>query len=347
VQVVYEVRTPQASADVDVLAYVDGLPYTPITAFGHQHKPLPGNTTFRFVAVNLPTSGSEAKPLLHSVQLLLTFGPDQIPISDTYVEFVVAPGGSSCPHDCSNAGVCHRGYCVCFDGFLGAACELSGERTAQGKDEEDPFTAYSGHIAGLLEQENAAQAAGSNYLSDASFRLVKETNTLLQQRDHETVHRLTAAAAANKRELQVFMAAWAEQEAEQDQDEEEDFLGLSHTAVDLQQYQQDIADLQEIQVKSIEVQADNFEERKRDHLQSIALKKAQRRAQWDTAKARNSFGLSQVETRNGPRVQIDQLSAAFSSTSGLVSSAVLDPSGNGGILVENSEIELLYSDIPR
>ena len=34
-------------------------------------------------------------------------------------------------------------------------------------------------------------------------------------------------------------------------------------------------------------------------------------------------------------------------TSGLVSSAVLDPSGNGGILVENSEIELLYSDIPR
>lgn len=64
------------------------------------------------------------------MQLYLMYKPEYAVLQIATVNVFVPTVGPGCTNsrDCSDQGVCYRGYCVCFDGFVGEDCSVKGEQ---------------------------------------------------------------------------------------------------------------------------------------------------------------------------------------------------------------------------
>lgn len=162
--------------------YVDGLPY-----------PRAGANTFTIAA-----GGDVSKTLKlfaltprakHSVMLVLTTDAGES-IATVQRHFSVSyMAGSGCTQDgagveCSANGVCHDGYCICFDGFFGTDCDtaLSDENGAISSTEIGSFVAskaYRDRVGAIaLDKIGKAKFVSSMLLEETTTALAREKASL-------------------------------------------------------------------------------------------------------------------------------------------------------------------------
>jgi hypothetical protein len=357
VQVMFEVRAP--SEDCEIVAYVDGEPHAAL-AEGDAGI-VPGNSTHRLLIVNL-RAGSSDQPLPHSVQLFLTWGEDQVPIGNAFVQFYVGYDAETCPNDCSGHGVCHHGYCVCFDGWVGTSCAHAG---GQPPADFEPMSTYASRINMQLEQAMASEAAGSAFVAEKSDSRLRVADKWMRATEVEARERLDEAAAHNRKEMQAFLAAQAAAAAGSEDQQALASTDWRSAFEDLDRSAQQLLDIATAKSKVLEHSFAEVERRLAEEAAAKALKAARLRSLWRTAKEKSIFNLQRLQTMNGPRVPIDQLerqectidrlhqiecqdtdaSESFEQAPGYFSHVYLDPHDN--IVTEEQEVENLYSDIPR
>ena len=353
VQVLFEVQSP--SAECGLFAYVDGEPHAAL-AEGDLGL-VEGNSTHRLVAVNL-RSGTAERPLPHSVQLFLTFGADQVPIGNAFVQFYVGYDADSCPNACSSHGICHHGYCVCFDGWVGEACDHAGGQAPTGFE---PMGTYSNRIGMQLEQEMAGEASSSAFASDKSNSRLRQADKWMKDTEISARARLDQAAAHNRKEMQAFLAAQAAAAAGAEGQQALATTDWKTAFEDLDRSAQVLLDIATAKAKVLEFSFAEVERRLEEEQAAKALKAARLRSLWRTAKEKSIFNLKRLQTMNGPRVPIDQLekqectvdrlhniecdhidaSADFEQSSGYFSHVYLDP--HDQIVTEEQEVQGLYS----
>jgi len=106
-----------APAYSKIRAYMNGKPY-PRAGANTFVKAAAGDYSTDLKVYSLPPSSKE-----HTLNLVLTTDTGD-PLAISTRSFVVDyQGGCGVDNACSGQGVCHSGYCVCFDGFYGSSCE--------------------------------------------------------------------------------------------------------------------------------------------------------------------------------------------------------------------------------
>jgi len=122
------ISTEKSPAYSRALVYVDGKPY-----------PREGHNVFTYKnAVDAADTSKIVKlyklstRVQHTVVVVLTTSKGEILGIDKSQFEVTYSGGckkDASGNECNNKGVCHEGYCVCFDGFFGLMCESAHAET--------------------------------------------------------------------------------------------------------------------------------------------------------------------------------------------------------------------------
>jgi hypothetical protein len=300
-----------APAGSKVHVYVDGLPY-----------PAKGANLISYAKGG--TSAAESvsvygmKPSVPHVVELLLLSKENIPLATEMIDFTVNYAGG-CANNCGGNGVCHHGYCVCFDGFAGTACEK---------------TDVDGKICDLDGKSNCVDASQYDFTPGAGF--ITYSKSLMQHERNESRYISELKLAANSEALSISDAKIKKgHEAVVDKlnkfvIENEGKMGK------LKDAQKDASDklhrkrdritttIQQMREESKRLQTYNTEQyletvralhegqrqmqndldiKRRDHF----IDMAKRHDEWVEIKERNDFKLNQLRTANGPLVPIAEL----------------------------------------
>lgn len=161
--------------------YIDGLPY-----------PRAGANTFTIAEGGDVTKNLKVYALTprakHSVMLVLTTD-DGESIATVQRHFSVSyMAGSGCTKvggvECSGQGVCHQGYCICYDGYFGTNCnnDLSDESGVISDAEIDDFEAgkaYRDRVQAIaLDKIGKAKFVSSMHLEETTIELARSKKSL-------------------------------------------------------------------------------------------------------------------------------------------------------------------------
>jgi hypothetical protein len=305
---------PFTLADIPVNSkvhvYVDGLPY-----------PAKGANVLYYTAsgcadnANCASSGStitststdvtvygQAAGVLHTVELLL-LSEDNIPLGTDLVDFEVNYAGG-CANNCGNNGVCHHGYCVCFDGFNGVACENSGETAADGFTPGAGFVTYNTE---LMKQERDEDEYISQLKLTANKEFLAISDESIKASHDAVVTKLNDFIKSNDQQMDDLASAQATKARDlhrkrdritttiQQMREESKRLKTANTEA----YLETVRALHEGQ----RAMQNDLDMKRKEHFQQMAI----RHDEWIEIKEKNDFKLNQLRTANGPLVDIDDL----------------------------------------
>jgi hypothetical protein len=355
VQIEYEVRVPGRGCSV--LAYVDGEP-----AAAHDLRKLEtgSNVTRRLVVSDLPegTDGPD-KRITHNIQLLLITGKGQTSIGSASSLFYVGSDTGACPLDCSRHGVCHHGYCICFDGYTGTGCEFAGEppqATAAA-----PFSAYAEHTRKRLEAEGAAREGEGELRQHMSEMLLEINNEELSAEVAMESAKLNKAAVRNRLEMQSFVRAMNAQKEAAARAQDSITTAIETTRAINLAYVDDIKKLINMQVKAVQHDTGNFHQRQAERKHKKALRAAQMGAQWSNQQEWTQFRQRRIALRNGPTVPLSELPTErchtdrygqrsctpveYQEQAAEQQRVVLDDTGK--IAVERDNVTTMLRDVPR
>ncbi len=161
--------------------YIDGLPY-----------PRAGANTFTIAEGGDVTKVLKVYALTprakHSVMLVLTTDAGES-IATVQRHFGVKyMAGSGCEKvndvECSGQGVCHQGYCICYDGYFGTDCgsDLSDESGVIGSQEIGSFEAskaYRDRVEAIaLDKIGKAKFVSTMHLEETTVELARSKASL-------------------------------------------------------------------------------------------------------------------------------------------------------------------------
>ena len=164
-----------------VRAYVDGKPYPSagIHVWDAKQRVAAANISLRVYGASLSST--------HSIQLFLLLRHNSERNVTSFVPLDIAkqkfhlPWIGGCGSNCSSHGVCHRGYCVCHDGYVGEACERKRGQGVVGGGGKGAIL-YSAHTVNQAQQRAAqtfalskSQVLSGVAMQDDSMRLARRT----------------------------------------------------------------------------------------------------------------------------------------------------------------------------
>merc|ERR1711871_564561 len=263
----------------------------------------------------------------HVLQLYLT-SADGTLLDATELQFQTKRSGGCSPDGngaCSGNGLCHDGYCICYDGFIGTACDVTD--TTQGTDPATGAQSYTSAGPGFepnaafqtyrtMETTNkkaktsvantmrlAAAEAERAQLDTAQTAKTLQTHTLIES----TVDAVTAQVLSSKISLDTKVEALQRK------------LDANAAAI-----QQDLLSSERAKTANLEHHLET-QRALFDHQTSVqnrldaaraatATLKASRQAEVNQALADNQFVLNQLLLSNGPTVKISDLTTESCTT---------------------------------
>jgi hypothetical protein len=301
-----------------VHVYVDGFPYPAkganVLLFTESGCDASAACSHDNVTKLITASGEikvygQAANVIHTTELLL-LSSDNIPLATDMVDFTVKFAGG-CALNCGSNGVCHHGYCVCFDGFAGNDCSIS---------ELDPnfnellaasnFTAGGGFVSyntALMAQERQEDQYISNLKLAANKASLEVSDQKIKEAHASVVSKLNTFVEENEGKM-ALLASQQKDKAKQlhrkrdritttiQQMREESKRLKTHNT---EMYLDTVRTLHEGQ----RTMQNDLDQKRRDHFVAMA----QRHDEWVQIKERNDFKLNQLRTANGPLVKISDL----------------------------------------
>ena len=280
-----------------VHVYIDGLPYPAKGANVLYYTGAGPQNTDGVIKVFGMQAG-----VLHTVELLL-LSADNVPLGTDMIDFSVSFAGG-CSNGCSNHGVCHHGYCVCFDGHVGVSCEIESE------DAPADFTPGLGFVTyntALMQQERDEDAYISELKLDANRNFLDISDANIATAHAAVVQKLNDFVIANE-ESMVQLAS--------DQAAKADALHRKRDRITttIQQMREESRRLKtantEAYLETVRALHDNqrlmqneLDAKRLQHFRNMAVK----HDEWVEIKEKNDFKLNQLRTANGPLVEIDDL----------------------------------------
>jgi hypothetical protein len=287
-----------------VHVYVDGLPY-----------PAKGANVLYYNAAGPSDHAGTievygmAAGVLHTVELLL-LSADNIPLGTDMVDFAVEFAGG-CANGCSDNGVCHHGYCVCHDGFVGLSCaDPQFDNTGAEIDYGDSFKPGDGFVqynTAMMTQERDEDAYISRLKLDANTNFLAISDDAIQKAHADVVEKLNNFISDNQNDMEALAAGQAAKAEAlhrkrdritttiQQMREESRRLKTANTEA----YLETVRSLHENQ----RLMQNELDAKRLQHFQNMAVK----HDEWVEIKERNDFKLNQLRTANGPLVNIDDL----------------------------------------
>jgi hypothetical protein len=323
VEVPFTLSSIPANSKVHV--YVDGLPYPAkganvilYSADGCESDPMctVAQTGSLSTAGKVMVYGMAAG-VAHVTELLL-LSENNIPLATDMVDFTVKFAGG-CANNCQDAngkanGVCHHGYCVCFDGYAGVSCGLKESDYSPAQFEAalkaENFTAGGGFVSynrALMAQERAEDQYISKLKLDANAASLKTSDTKIKASHDAVVAKLNSFVESNEQKMQELAS---HQKAEADKLHRK----RDRITTTIQQMKEESKRLkthnQEMYLDTVRslhegqrAMQNDLDEKRKDHFVAMA----KRHDEWVQIKERNDFKLSQLRTANGPLVNIDDL----------------------------------------
>ena len=324
INVPYEVRNAPPYGKVRIR--VDGKPWpdriSSVVHMGASGTPKEGSDTY-FTA-----SLIDLIPQVdHVLQLYLT-SADGTLLDATQVQFQTKRSGGCSPDGsgaCSGNGVCHDGYCICYDGFIGTQCDVAD--TTQGTDPSTGAKSYT--------------SAGAGFEPTAAFQTYRTMESTKRQAKTSVANTMRLAAAeAERAQLDTTQTAKSLQThtlIESTVDAVAAQVLSSKLSLDTKvealhrKLDANAAAIQQDLLSSERAKTANLErhiETQRalyDHQTSVqnrhdaaraatAALKATRQAEVEQALADNQFVLNQVTLSNGPPVRISDLTTESCTT---------------------------------
>ena len=240
--------------------------------------------------------------MLHTVELLL-LSEDNIPLGTDLVDFEVNYAGG-CANNCNDQGVCHHGYCVCFDGRNGVACENAGETAAGGFTPGAGFVTYNTE---LMKQEREEDEYISQLKLTANKEFLAISDESIKSSHEAVVAKLNTFIKENNDQMDTLASAQATKARDlhrkrdritttiQQMREESKRLKTANTEA----YLETVRALHEGQ----RAMQNDLDLKRKEHFQQMAI----RHDEWIEIKEKNDFKLNQLRTANGPLVDIDDL----------------------------------------
>jgi hypothetical protein len=311
-------------ANSKVHVYVDGLPYPAKGANVIMYTtasckaPLCTVTSAgKLTATSKVNVFGMAAGVVHVAELLL-LSENNIPLATDMVDFTVKFAGG-CANNCQDAngkanGVCHHGYCVCFDGYAGVSCSLkeSDYTPAQfaAALKAENFTAGGGFVSynrALMAQERAEDQYISKLKLDANAASLQTSDGAIKAKHDAVVAKLNSFVASNEKKM---LDLAKQQKAEADKLHRK----RDRITTTIQQMREESKRLkthnQEMYLDTVRslhegqrAMQNDLDEKRKDHFVAMA----KRHDEWVQIKERNDFKLSQLRTANGPLVNIDDL----------------------------------------
>ena len=287
-----------------VHVYVDGLPYPAKGANVLYYNALGPSNHAGTIEVYGMAAG-----VLHTVELLL-LSADNIPLGTDMVDFAVEFAGG-CANGCSDNGVCHHGYCVCHDGFVGLSCaHPQFDNTGAEIDYGDSFKPGDGFVqynTAMMTQERDEDAYISRLKLDANTNFLAISDDAIQKAHADVVEKLNNFISDNQNDMEALAAGQAAKAEAlhrkrdritttiQQMREESRRLKTANTEA----YLETVRSLHENQ----RLMQNELDAKRLQHFQNMAVK----HDEWVEIKERNDFKLNQLRTANGPLVNIDDL----------------------------------------
>jgi hypothetical protein len=295
-------------AESKVHVYVDGLPY-----------PAKGANVLHYSAASAAvTDGTISvfgmKPsIMHTVELLL-LSKDNIPLSTDMTDFMVDYAGG-CQNNCGDKGVCHHGYCVCYDGFAGVSCGIDESQyptkaLLDAALKAENFKAGGGFVTyskSLMEHERLENAYVSQLKLGANAESLAASDASIKAKHDKVVADLNTFAIANEAKMKSL--ADAQKASANALHRKRDRITTT-----IQQMREESKRLkthnQEMYLETVRALHEGQKQMQNDldmKRRSHFVDMAKRHDEWVEIKERNDFKLSQLRTANGPLVNIDDL----------------------------------------
>eukprot|EP01043_Picozoa_sp_COSAG02_P019113 COSAG02_NODE_911_length_16005_cov_9.262983_2_plen_769_part_00 len=324
ITVPYEVRNAPAYGKVRIR--VDGKPWpdriSGVVHMGASGTPREGSDTYFTVSL------IDLIPQVdHVLQLYLT-SADGTLLDATQVQFRTKRSGGCSPDGsgaCSGNGLCHDGYCICYDGFIGTECDVTdptqGTDSATGAKSYtsagaafEPSAAFQSYRTMESTQRQAKTSVANTMrlaAAEAELAQLETTQTAKALRTHTLLESTVDAVAAQILSSKLSLDAKVEALHRK--------LDANAAAI-----QQDLLSSERAKTANLEQHIET-QRALYDHQTSVqnrldvaraatATLTAARQSEVLQAMADNEFRLNQVSLSNGPPVRIDELTTESCTT---------------------------------
>ena len=341
-----------------VRAYIDSQPYPRSGANSFTVGKAPSDDPASTVTKGLKVYAL-APNVVHTVVLMLTtYGGE--PISTVQRQFTVRYVGgcedNAVGEQCTGNGICHDGYCVCFDGYYGTDCANTiAEVAAPSLSLADGFLGADG--IGMQSFRNRRERQALDKIGQTRF-----VHSQLQSETTADIERSNSALAAIKKEVRHQMqvgitgadSALNEKLREQRtrRAESVDLIRAKaeRNTILLQQAKQEAARLKTANMEAyIDHRRSLFSHQTAVQNRHAADKVAsgelfvERAAQINSAFQKGRFIKDQLRTANGPRIATEELKSEMCSSDSFFRTSCSTRAAAFKTLPKNYD----YDDVPR
>ena len=292
---------------VELVLYVDGRPYPQPYPNNVFPTPLVNDTIPTDIAIHNLADGAP-----HNLQLYVMYAPEYAVLQIISLDFYLGTVGAGCTEesDCSHQGVCYRGYCVCFDGFIGTDCSLEEEFYRDSWIAQQNGSAGNGfrdRLVTALDRKALGVGYETSVMVEATRNYMNKQDGSLLVRLQDAIDQVNGGRAWNEETVEYFLKTHGN-EAE---------TKAVERASSLQELRQQFNDV-DLQVRNLKKMLSG----RRDYVHNLRKaveaklrqlhidyewEKRVKYSEWRMVKERALFSMLKVRSANGPRVPIDQL----------------------------------------
>jgi hypothetical protein len=301
-----------------VLMYLDGMPYpskasNQIFLYSEEcEQNSHSHDECSDCGIDIMIYGLTSVDVDHTLEVILLSADSQA-LDTAMATFQIDNNNDFCKDDCNDAGICHDGYCVCFDGRGGEACEyIDADENGLNDADNTPVleTPGQGYVEYISMQNDQTQKMAAY---ENAVALAKNEYIIARSNEELAIAAASVKETINEERVQL-KAKMTNLTQDLEYDIQKLYLKREELEIAVQQMREESNRLQtKNEEQYIDFQRDmseymtDMQNRLDADLKVHAEVMAQKADNWAAVKEELTFELNQLKTANGPLVDIENL----------------------------------------